>query len=151
MFEFSKLCKEFQNLSPVERGAILAAKSVKVVAKLDSYDIEELDPVQTLVAFIIGAVAADGVIDEKEYLLIYPSLVKAFGTDFNYDEVKDMFKKDREAKKAIHNFTADLLSVLAEGDDELREDVITLCLCVLSIDGRITIREKNYIKKLIKA
>ena len=62
-----------------------------------------------------------------------------------------MFKKDREAKKAIHNFTADLLSVLADGDDELREDVITLCLCVLSIDGRITIREKNYLKKLIKA
>lgn len=151
MFEFTKLCNEFEKLSPVERGAMLAAKTVKVLAKLHAYETDEFDPVVALAAFIVGSVAADGVIDEKEYLLIYPSLVAAFGEDFDYESVKGIFKENKFVKKAVHDYTEDLMKVLADDDDEMREDLVCLCLCVMSVDGKITLKEKNYIKRLIKA
>ena len=34
MFEFAKLCNEYEKLSALERGAILTEKSVKILAKL---------------------------------------------------------------------------------------------------------------------
>lgn len=151
MFAFTKLCNEFEKLSPIERGSMLAAKSVKVFAKLHVYETDEFDPIFALAAFIVGSVAADGVIDEKEYMLIFPSLVAAFGDDFDYESVKGLFKENKSVKKAVHDYTQDLMSVLAFGDEEMREDIICLCLCVMSVDGKITLKEKNYIKKLIKA
>lgn len=47
-----------------------------------------LNPVETLVTFIIGSVVSDGSINEKDYLYIYPSLVKAFGNDFDFISAK---------------------------------------------------------------
>ena len=72
MLELKKLCKEFENLSTVERTACLADCSLRVLGKLTTLDIPGVDPVGSLVSFILGATVADGELDEKEYLLIYP-------------------------------------------------------------------------------
>ena len=149
MFEFTKLCNEFEKLSPVERGAMLAAKSVKVLAKLHAYETDEFDPVVALAAFIVGSVAADGKLHEKEYLLIYPALVKVFGQDFDYERVKKAFENDKEGIKETAKYTKQLIRVLEFVDEDLYEDVIILCLCIVTIDGKISLKEKNYIKKLI--
>ena len=70
MFDFKKLCNEYEKLSTVERGALLAEKSAVVLAKLHALNIEDIDTIETYVAFILGAIVSDGVIDEKEYLLM---------------------------------------------------------------------------------
>lgn len=80
MFEFKKLCNESEKLNPVERGALLLEKSVAVVNGLHELNLP-VDPVGTLVSFIMGSVVSDGAFNEKDYLYIYPSLVKAFGND----------------------------------------------------------------------
>ena len=151
MFEFTKLCNSFENLNVVERGAILAEKSVKVLGKLKLMAVPGIDPVETLSGFITGSVVADGRLNEQEYLLIYPALLKAFGDDFDFASVKSAFAKDRDGRKAVRVYTESLLSLLADIDEDFREDIVTLCLCVVTVDGKISFREKNYIRRLCKA
>lgn len=151
MFEFTKLCNAFEKMSALERGAVIAEKSVKVIAKLKLLDVPGVDPVETLATFIVGGVAADGKLDEREYLLIYPSLVKAFGEDFDFATVKAEFEGDKQTHKEIRDYTCDLLTVLSLVDDSIREDVVALCLAVVTVDGKISLKERKYIKKLILA
>ena len=143
MFEFNKVMKDYESLNAIERGLMLTEKSVSILAKLSVLDIDGIDPVETLASFIIGSVVADGKLHEKEYLLIYPALVKVFGSDFDYESIKKEFEAD------IARYTTDLLRVLGTVDETLYEDVIILCLCVVTIDGKVSLREKNYVKRLI--
>lgn len=50
---------------------------------------------------------------------------------------------DQYTEKAV-----ELLRLL---DDGLKQDVIMLCLCVTSIDRKITLKEKRYIRRLCDA
>lgn len=151
MFEFAKLCDAYENLSTVEKGLLLAEKSAGIMAKLHCMSIPNLDPVSVLAGFIIGSVAADGRINEKEYLLIYPSLVRVFGDDFDFAGVKQGFRSDVEGRRMIAKYTEDMIRVLDFMDEELKMDVITLCLCVTAIDGKVSLKEKKYIRRLCKA
>lgn len=151
MFEFKKLCDEYEKMSTIEKGLLLADTSVTIMAKLHCLDVEGIDPVSTLAGFIIGSVVADGKVSEKEYLLIYPALVKAFGNDFDFTAVKESFKKDTDGRKMLAEYTEEMIRVLDFLDDELKSEVITLCLCVMAIDGRVSLKEKNYVKRLCKA
>ena len=149
MFEFTKVMKDYERLNAIERGLMLTEKSVSILAKLSALDIDGIDPVETLASFIIGSVVADGKLHEKEYLLIYPALVKVFGSDFDYESIKKEFEADKDGRKDIAGYTTDLLRVLGTVDETLYEDVIILCLCVVTIDGKVSLREKNYVKRLI--
>lgn len=149
MFEFNKVMKDYESLNAIERGLMLTEKSVSILAKLSALDIDGIDPVETLASFIIGSVVADGKLHEKEYLLIYPALVKVFGSDFDYESIKKEFEADKDGRKDIAGYTTDLLRVLGTVDETLYEDVIILCLCVGTIDGKVSLREKNYVKRLI--
>ncbi len=149
MFEFNKVMKDYESLNAIERGLMLTEKSVSILAKLSALDIDGIAPVETLASFIIGSVVADGKLHEKEYLLIYPALVKVFGSDFDYESIKKEFEADKDGRKDIARYTTDLLRVLGTVDETLYEDVIILCLCVVTIDGKVSLREKNYVKRLI--
>lgn len=149
MFEFAKVMKEYENMTAVERGLMLTGKSVKILAALADYDIEEIDPVETLAAFVIGSVVADGKLHEKEYLLIYPALVKVFGADFDFESIKKSFESEKATNKEIKNYTAELANIIGSVDEELQADIVMLCLCIMSIDGKITLKERNYVKRLM--
>lgn len=148
MFEFKKLCDAYESLSPIEKGIILTEKSVKILAKLHYLDIPELDPVSALVGFIMGSVVADGKVNEQEYLLIYPALVKAFGSDFDFALIKESFRKDADGRKMITEYTREMIAIMDLLDEDLKADVITLCLCVTAIDGKVSLKEKRYINRL---
>lgn len=149
MFEFNKLCNELEKLNPVERGAMLAEKSYSVVKRLKGLDVP-FDPVRTLVTFIIGSLVSDGTINEKDYLYIYPSLIKAFGNEFDFVSAKQTLQFAKDIQKEISKYTKELMSVINECDEDLANDVISLCLLVTSIDGKISLKEKRYIRKLCK-
>lgn len=149
MFEFKKLCNELEALNPIERGALLAEKSVSVVRGLSELDLP-FNPVETLVSFIIGSVVSDGTFNEKDYLYIYPSLVKAFGNDFDFLSSKQALQIAKDIKKEISKDTKELLSVIALCDEELAADIVALCLLVTSVDGKISLKEKRYIRQLCR-
>lgn len=151
MFEFTKVCKEYEKLSVPERTLLLTKKSVDILAKLRLLDLPGVDPVNTLAGFILGSIVADGRVNEQEYLLMYPTLLRVFGDDFDFESIKEAFRKDRDGRNAIKEYTQEMLSFLALADESLREDIIMLCLCAVTVDGKISPREQRYIKKLCEA
>lgn len=150
MFEFKKLCNTLEELNPIECGVILAEKSVSVIKGLSGLNIP-LDPVKTLVTFIIGSVVSDNSINEKDYLYIYPSLVKAFGNDFDFISAKQAIGLAKDIKKEITKYTKEMISIINVCDEELATDIISLCLLITSVDGKISLKEKRYIRQLCKA
>ncbi len=147
MFEFKKVCNDLDKLNPLERGVMIVEKSVSVIGGLNRLDLT-FDPVETLVIFIMGSVVADGAFNEKDYLYIYPSLVKAFGKNFDFKSAKQSLQMAKDIKKEISKYTKELLSVIAVCDENLATEIIELCLLVTSVDGKISLREKRYIRQL---
>ena len=148
MFDFIKLCKRFEKTSALERGALLAEKSVKVLAGLRNLDVTGLDAVNVLASFLIGWVVCDGSVNEMEYLLIYPSLVRIFGDDFDYASIKAAFGKGAQGKQAVKTCTEQMEQIFAALDDDLRRDVFALCMCAVSVDGKISLKERMYLRRL---
>ena len=106
---------------------------------------------KTLVTFIIGSVVSDNSINEKDYLYIYPSLVKAFGNDFDFISAKQAIGLAKDIKKEITKYTKEMISIINVCDEELATDIISLCLLITSVDGKISLKEKRYIRQLCKA
>ena len=150
MFEFKKLCEQCEQMSSVERGLLLADKSIAVLRGLRGMDVCGIDAVKTLAAFVIGSAASDGIFDEKNYLYMYPSLVKVFGDDFDFDVIKDALKQAKNMKKEIDKYTQELTKIIGAADEDLLADVIILCLLITSVDGKVSLKEKRYIRKLCR-
>lgn len=150
MKEFNKLCKEFEELNILSYSAILAEKSLKVIPALKEATGSRLDGVTAFATFILGAIAADGRLSEEEYLICYPLLRAFFGDEVNYDECKIAARllrpESRELKKAVK----DMVDVFGKLSEELKDDIIIICMLICSIDGKISLKEKNWIKKLLK-
>lgn len=151
MFEFQKLCNEVEQLTPAERGALMAEKAVSVVEGLHALGLEGADPVETLAAFIVGSVIADGSVSEKDYLNIYPALTEALGEACDLAGISRKLKVSKDVQKLVKSYTSELLSVLSAADEELGADIIMLCLLVTSVDGKVSLKEKRYIKQLCAA
>lgn len=150
MFEFKKLCDACEEMTALERGVLLTEKSLKLITRLRRLSIPGIEPISALAGFMIGSVTADGRLNEREYLLIYPSLVRIFGDDFDFNSVKEAFRRDNEGRKQVAKYTEEMLRIIEQLDEELRSDVITICLCTAAIDGRISLREKLYIRRLCR-
>ena len=132
MFEFLKLCNEYEKMTTLERGAVLAAKSAKVLAKLHLLDIPGIDPVETLVSFIIGATADGGKINEREYLAIYPALVTAFGPGYDFYSVKHSFDGLIATKRIIRQSVSTLTAALALTSEITLDDLVLLYALILT-------------------
>lgn len=151
MFEFKKLCDTFEKMSVAERELLLMKKSAVVLAKFQHFFVSDLCATDILVGFIIGSVIADGHINETEYLLIYPALARVFGDDFDFISIKESFQCHPDQKKVLADYHQKMVHILSFMDDELKQDVITLCLCITSVDGKISLKEKKYICRLCEA
>lgn len=99
--------------------------------------------------FVLGAIAADGRLSEEEYLIVYPLLHAFFGDDLDYGACKTAVRilrpESRELKKALN----DMVDLFGTFDEELKDDLIIVCMLICAVDGKISLKEKNWIKKLI--
>ena len=57
-----------------------------------------------------------------------------------------MAPEQRELKKSVDEMV-DVLGLLS---DDLKDDIITVCLLICAVDGKVSLRERNWIKQLIK-
>lgn len=149
MFEFNKLCDECEALSSFERGSLIVNKSVMVIKRMNELELD-IDPTKTLITFILGSIVSDSLFNEKDFLIIYPSLTKAFGTEYDYQSIKTIFKQAKDIRKIILATTKDLMKIISSADETLRVDIITLCLLIVSADRKISLKEKRYIRQLLK-
>lgn len=155
MFEFKKLCEAYETLTPAERGAMLRDKSAEILAKLRGMPNPGIEPETVLAGFLIGSVSADGDLSEREYLMIYPSLVTVFGEDYDFASIKAIFGrghgKEMQVRKMTTLYTREMIRLIESVDAKLRDDMIMLCMCAVSVDGHVSLKEKRYIKRLCKA
>ncbi len=140
MFEFEKVCKSYENLSYDERRAILTELSAVIL------------PATTLISggteifelLVLASCAADGRLSVEEYSLFKD----ATGIDISFDAAKEVVDvaKGKEVREAA-DLAVDTFGAL---EPAIKEAMVSFCLCICSADGRIGLRERAFIKKLIK-
>ena len=150
MFEFEKICREVEKLDVVSYTAILTEKSKNVINGLQEIELDSLDTMKVYAGLVFGAVVSDGKLDETEFLLIKPMLDISMGYDFDYQEAKALLKYFKHDTKEYNQFVDAVVDLFGEISDELKADIVTVCLLVCGIDGKISLREKKWLKQLIK-
>ena len=148
MFEFKRVCNRYERMSTEERRYLLTEKATSIFERLKNSCISGINPIEILFGFIIGSVTADGKINEMEYLLIYPILEKVFGDEIDFVAFKDSFQRSSDGKTLVDGYTSKMEHIFSLLDEELKRDVIMLCLGVTTIGGKITLKEKRYIRHL---
>lgn len=150
MSTFNDLCKVMETLDPASFSQIMVEKTVDILNGLAGITEDGMDAVTIYLDFILCAVAADGKLTEEEFILVKPIMDLVSGTDVTYENAKAIFKAaglDRPKEyKAAMDKTVDLLGVISP---ELKDDIILVCMLICSVDGKISFREKRWIKKLI--
>lgn len=151
MFEYIEKCKKFEKLSTFERFALLANKSLIVTNNLSKLGFNVNESLSLIASFILGSIVSDGEVNEKEYLLMYPALLRTFGDNFDFDSIKEAFKNDFKTRKELKNYLKDILSLLNNVSNELKEDIIDICFAIVTIDGKLSLKERIYMRKLFSA
>lgn len=150
MKSFNELCKFAENLNPVEYAAIITEKSIKILPALNAVTGNVTDTAGLFASFLMASIYADGKLDEAEYELMLPMLKLLFGSEFDYDAAKALARTFRPEGREIGKAVNEIVGILGKVDEELKSDIILVCLLICAIDGKITLREKNYIKQLME-
>ena len=143
MFEFEKLCKEVEKLDPATYNAIIAEKSLSVLYKLAEITEDELDGITIYTGLLLGSVIADNKIAEEEFALVEPMFNVALGKHISLEEANEMMKYFRKESRYYRQFVKAVVDLFGDIDDELKIDMITVCLLICAVDGKISIREKQ--------
>lgn len=150
MSDFNKLCKEFEQIDATTYRALLAEKSLKVLPALMAITEDGLSGAEIFATFIMGAIAADGKLSEEEYLLVYPLLSLFFGDSVNYEDCKKAVRSLRKEGNELKKIVDEMVDVIGLVSDDLKDDIIIVIMLITAVDGKISLREKNWIKKLIE-
>ena len=138
MFEYIEKCKKFEKLSTFERFALLANKSLIITNKLSELGLNVNDSLSLIATFILGSIVSDGEVNEKEFLLIYPALLRTFGDNFDFDSIKEAFQNDFKTRNELKNY------LLNQG--YLKEQFSYL---LEKYDNLEIVENKEYLKKTI--
>ncbi len=150
MKTFDEMCLAFEAMDPLSYTVLLTKKAATVLPALAIATGSLEMGMATFGTFILGAVAADGKLSEEEYDLCRPLFELFFGDKADFESCKKaaalLRPESRELKKCVNDMT-DLIGQLS---DEFKEDVVLICMMICAIDGKISFKEKRWIKQLIK-
>ncbi|HJA02372.1 MAG TPA: hypothetical protein H9797_03210, partial [Candidatus Gallimonas gallistercoris] len=93
---------------------------------------------------------ADGTLDEAEYLLLLPHLRDAFGEGFGFDEVKAVIETSKKEGKAVIDFADALCDWFGVLSEDLKDELVLLSLLLCAVDGKVSKKERKYIRRLIR-
>lgn len=150
MREFNQLCNEVEKMEVLTYGAVLADKATDIIPALSVIMEDEIDGLTIFATFILGSIVADGKIDESEYLLMKPLLEDFFGTHINYEDCKKIAKEFKPEGKVLKEYVDYMVDILGQLSDKLKEDIIIVCLLICAVDGKISYKERKWVKQLIK-
>ena len=150
MFELEKIVKKVEEMDAKSYATSLAVVSARVVEKLANVMQDGLAGLVIYQGLILGAVMADGKVSEGEFLLIKPMLDIAFEADVSYEASKELAKYLRPEAKEYKQYIDAVTDLFGEIDEDLKVDIITSCLLICGIDGKISLKEKMWLKQLVK-
>lgn len=150
MKDFNELCRSVEELSPLEYAAVLGRTSLKIMPAIRAFSEDGRTCAEVLAAFVIASVYADGKLDESEYLLMAPLLKAFFGEDFDFEDAKKLAKEWRKEGRAVKKEVDYLVDFLGTLSEDLKGDIIFACLLMCAVDGKVSLKEKSYIRQLMR-
>ena len=149
MSDFDALCKQLENMDPETFAQIFNDKSVDVISALVALTADGKDGVTAYLQFILASVAADGVLSKPEFTLLKPMFDRIADKDTTYDDAVEIFNglglDKPDAYKDIIDTMVDIIGLV---DEDMKDDIILLCLLVCAVDGEVTEKEKDWIRQL---
>ena len=149
MKAFNELCKEMEGLSNAAYNAILADKSLRILPALSDIADGAINGAVIFSTFILSAIAADGRVTEEEYDLCEPLLKAFFGDSIDYQSCKATIKTMNSGSRMVKKAVSDMVNVLGYLSEDLKNDVIFVCMIICAVDGKISSKEKRWLKQLI--
>ena len=149
MSDFDTLCKQLENMDPETFAQIFNDKSVDVISALVALTADGKDGVTAYLQFILASVAADGVLSKPEFTLLKPMFDRIADKDTTYEDAVEIFNglglDKPDAYKDIIDTMVDIIGLV---DEDMKDDIILLCLLVCAVDGEVTEKEKDWIRQL---
>ena len=150
MKSFNDICKFVEELDPVSYTGIIAEKSIKIIPALADITGSKDLALEQFSMFVLGAIASDGKLALEEYVTCEPLLKAFFGDTIDYDQAKNRIEKMKDEMNELKNVVDKMVDSYGLLAPELKTDIIIVCLLLCSIDGKISPKEKKWIKQLIK-
>ena len=148
MKEFSKILKHPENLDAATRKNKILYSSAKVVSAL-SEEGHGAENVSALISLLIGAMTEAGKINEREYLTIYPALVLAFGSDYDFYSIKSSFEGLIATGRILKQDVSLLTAALSSTVQISLGDILRLYAFILTPTyGKLSIKRKAYLARL---
>lgn len=122
------------NVIPNENGA-----EVNTVTK---------NGVDVLAETLISTTVVGDKIDEREYMLIYPALIKVFGYEYDLNGIKKNIDEALQNGYSIANRADDITAVAEKLDKDLIDDTVALCLSVVAVNGKLPLKKRLYMRRL---
>ena len=149
MTEFDDLCREAEDIDFETRCAILKGKSQELLPLLSEKSEDGESGADILSTFLFSAMAADGRLSREEYDLLYPLLSSFLGEKINYTDAKKAVGAMRKENREMKKISEDMVGVLAEFSEDLRREIVLVIMMICAADGKISLSEKLWIKKLL--
>ena len=149
MTEFDDLCREAEDIDFETRCAILKGKSQEILPLLSEKSEDGESGADILSTFLFSAMAADGRLSSEEYDLWYPLLSSFLGEKINYTDAKKAVGAMRKENREMKKISEDMVGVLAEFSENLRREIVLVIMMICAADGKISLSEKLWIKKLL--
>ena len=148
---FNMLCEVLERLDDDTYNALMEEKSSRIIPALMDITSDGLTGVQVYVDFVICAVAADGKLTEAEYQLIKPILDLSLESDVGYGDAQKFFYDNGLDKPEGYKQSMDaIVDILGLVSEELKDDIVLLCMLVCAVDGEMSDEERAWIQKLIE-
>ena len=149
MTEFDDLCREAEDIDFETRCAILKGKSQEILPLLSEKSEDGESGADILSTFLFSAMAADGRLSSEEYDLLYPLLSSFLGEKINYTDAKKAVGSMRKENREMKKISEDMVGVLAEFSEDLRREIVLVIMMICAADGKISLSERLWIKKLL--
>ena len=151
MSNFDTLCQVLEEMDPVTFNQIIIEKSVRILADLSAMTGSTEDAVSLYMDFLLCAVSADGELAEEEFFIVKPVMDMISDADLTYEQGVQVFEESGLNRPEDYKATMDnIVDFLGTISQDLKDDIIMVCLMVCSIDGEICRKERDWIKQLVE-
>lgn len=150
MTNFDTLCAMAEDIPADLYREVLREKAGRVLPALEAAAGSRERAETVFAAFIIASVYADGTLDEAEYLLLLPHLREAFGDGFGFSDVKEVIEHSQKEGKAVTDFADAVCDYFGLLSEDLKDDLVLLSLLICAVDGKVSKKERRYLKRLIR-
>ena len=140
MFEFQKICREYEKMSYDERLAVLTEDSTIILPAVSTIS----GGIASFILLVTASCAADGKLTVAEYAL-FKGIT---GLDISYDAAAVII--DAIKGKDLRDIADIVVDTFGEVDENIKCAMVSFCLCFCTANGRVLPSERRFIRQLIR-